>query len=149
MPTWLQFIFVVLFTMFVGALLHSLTLYVPVVLIDQDLIGTICTFMTLTCFIILTLYMNIEISWMWIYILAGIFGLILAFMLNKYVKSNMHDAKELPLWHNVLIWGGTILFSIYIMYNTNVVLHMDYKGDYFQASLEFYLSFLNIFTRLL
>ena len=40
---------------------------------------------------------------------------------------------------------GLILFSIYIIYDTNYILQRNYKGDFILASLDYYLDILNIF----
>jgi FtsH-binding integral membrane protein len=41
---------------------------------------------------------------------------------------------------------GVLLFSIYIIYDTNKILQRDYKGDFIAASLDYYLDFLNLFV---
>jgi len=44
---------------------------------------------------------------------------------------------------------GIILFSLYIMYDTNVIFRRDYSGDFITASLDYYLDILNLFLNLL
>ena len=44
---------------------------------------------------------------------------------------------------------GLMLFSIYIVYDTNRILQKDYFGDFVTASLDYYLDIINIFIRLL
>lgn len=41
---------------------------------------------------------------------------------------------------------GILLFSVYIIYDTNKILQRDYKGDFIAASLDYYLDFLNLFV---
>lgn len=43
---------------------------------------------------------------------------------------------------------GLILFSLYIVYDTNSILQRDYRGDFIQASLDYYLDIINIFLNL-
>ena len=43
---------------------------------------------------------------------------------------------------------GIIIFSGYIIYDTNVILQRNYYGDFITASLDYYLDILNIFTKL-
>ena len=43
---------------------------------------------------------------------------------------------------------GILLFSIYIIYDTNQIMQRDYKGDFIRASLAYYLDVLNIFVNL-
>jgi FtsH-binding integral membrane protein len=41
---------------------------------------------------------------------------------------------------------GILLFSMYIIYDTNKILQRDYKGDFIRASLDYYLDFINLFA---
>ena len=43
---------------------------------------------------------------------------------------------------------GIIIFSGYIVYDTNTVLQRNYYGDFITASLDYYLDILNIFSNL-
>ena len=42
-----------------------------------------------------------------------------------------------------------MLFSVYIVYDTNNILQRDYGGDFITASLDYYLDIINIFSNLL
>ena len=44
---------------------------------------------------------------------------------------------------------GLLLFSAFIVYDTNKILQKDYYGDFVTASLDYYLDIINIFIRLL
>jgi FtsH-binding integral membrane protein len=44
--------------------------------------------------------------------------------------------------------AGLILFSLYIVYDTNNILQREYYGDFITASLDYYLDILNIFIDL-
>ena len=39
-----------------------------------------------------------------------------------------------------------ILFSAYVIYDTNVILHRNYDGDFIAASLSYYLDIMNLFS---
>ena len=43
---------------------------------------------------------------------------------------------------------GIVIFSAYIIYDTNTILQRNYSGDFITASLDYYLDILNIFTKL-
>jgi len=43
---------------------------------------------------------------------------------------------------------GLFIFSLFIIYDTNVILQKDYQGDFVTASLDYYLDILNIFTNI-
>jgi FtsH-binding integral membrane protein len=53
------------------------------------------------------------------------------------------------LLKKLLVIGSLIIFSIYIVYDTNTILQRDYSGDFISASLNYYLDLINIFTALL
>jgi FtsH-binding integral membrane protein len=42
-----------------------------------------------------------------------------------------------------------LLFSVYVVYDTNSILQRNYNGDFITASLDYYLDILNIFSNLL
>lgn len=49
---------------------------------------------------------------------------------------------------NKLSIVGIVLFSFYILYDTNRILQKNYYGDFITASLDYYLDILNIMTNL-
>jgi FtsH-binding integral membrane protein len=144
MPTWLKFIFFCLLTAFIGAMLHSLSAVMPVEVINQALIGAITVFITMTVIALILSYQGIDISWMGMYLLAALVGLIIASIIALFVNSEAHSG-----FHKALLIIGLILFSIFVIYDTNVILNKNYQGDSLQAALDFYLSFINIFTHIL
>jgi len=42
-----------------------------------------------------------------------------------------------------------MLFSVYIVYDTNSILQRNYYGDFITASMDYYLDIINIFVNLL
>jgi len=44
---------------------------------------------------------------------------------------------------------GMMLFSVYIVYDTNTILQRNYYGDFITASLDYYLDILNLFLNIL
>jgi FtsH-binding integral membrane protein len=48
----------------------------------------------------------------------------------------------------ILVIGSLLLFSLYIMYDTNNILQRNYYGDFITASLDYYLDIINIFSGL-
>ena len=44
---------------------------------------------------------------------------------------------------------GIVIFSGYIIYDTNTILQRNYYGDFITASLDYYLDILNIFVKLI
>jgi len=50
--------------------------------------------------------------------------------------------------HKIYSIISILLFSIYIIYDTNQIMQRDYKGDFIRSSLDYYLDLLNIFISL-
>jgi modulator of FtsH protease len=51
--------------------------------------------------------------------------------------------------YKILVICSLMLFSVYIVYDTNSILQRDYGGDFISASLAYYLDIINIFSNLL
>jgi hypothetical protein len=43
---------------------------------------------------------------------------------------------------------GLLLFSLFVVYDTNTILQRNYYGDFITASLDYYLDIINIFLNL-
>jgi FtsH-binding integral membrane protein len=44
---------------------------------------------------------------------------------------------------------GILLFSLYVVYDTNVILQRNYNGGFIMASMDYYLDILNLFSNIL
>jgi FtsH-binding integral membrane protein len=53
------------------------------------------------------------------------------------------------LLYKIIVVSLLMLFSVYIVYDTNQILQRDYSGDFITASLDYYLDIINIFSNLL
>lgn len=51
--------------------------------------------------------------------------------------------------HKVLSFVGIILFALYIIYDTNVILQRNYNGGFISASMDYYLDILNLYSSIL
>ena len=49
----------------------------------------------------------------------------------------------------LIVITSLLLFSVYIVYDTNSILQRNYDGDFITASLNYYLDLINIFSALL
>jgi len=55
----------------------------------------------------------------------------------------------LSMLHKVLTFVGIILFSMYIVYDTQQILSRDYAGDFISASMAYYIDIVNLFVNLI
>jgi FtsH-binding integral membrane protein len=71
----------------------------------------------------------------------GLFSALLLFLL--FLIFNILSGQ---IANKLLAMVGILLFSMYVVYDTNKILQRDYKGDFISASLDYYLDFLNLFV---
>jgi FtsH-binding integral membrane protein len=138
MPSWLKFILFCLFSSLFGIALSVIKFDKKV--IYNALFGTlsIFTFMFLA---------GLSLIFFGVF-LSSTFGFILflslfALMITRIVFSFTQNGNQ-----RFLYFVGLLLFSIYIVYDTNVILRRDYYGDFITASMDYYLDILNIFLNL-
>ena len=55
----------------------------------------------------------------------------------------------LSVTHKALSGGAIILFSMFIIYDTQYILSRNYAGDFISASMDYYLDIINLFVNLL
>jgi FtsH-binding integral membrane protein len=73
-----------------------------------------------------------------LYLFAALLGLLVASVVMLFV--------EVPsLFQRILSASIVALFSVYVAFDTNVILQRDYAGDFVQAALDYFLDFINIF----
>jgi len=53
---------------------------------------------------------------------------------------------EITNANKYLSYIGLLLFSAYVVYDTNIILQRNYYGDFITASMDYYLDILNLFT---
>ena len=75
-------------------------------------------------------------------LLLALLGLIIA-RIVLMVSSGYNKFKK------TLSIIGIALFSLYIVYDTNVILGRNYYGDFITASLDYYLDIINLYSNLL
>lgn len=79
------------------------------------------------------------------------FGAILFWSLLALIVANLIFilGASMNQAHKILSFIGIILFAMYIMYDTNIILQRNYYGDFVTASMDYYLDILNLFTSFL
>jgi FtsH-binding integral membrane protein len=142
MPSWLKFILFSAFSYIWGILLASFKLEInDDNLINMAMLGTIGIFAVLFLIGAFLLATGIELglkTGFFLFVCLAI--LIIAQIFNIFYKSTILMKS--------LAAVGIVIFSGYIIYDTNTILQRNYYGDFITASLDYYLDILNIFVRL-
>lgn len=77
---------------------------------------------------------------------AILFVLLLIALIAGIVMLFTHPEEKTIRTRAILV---VILFSVYIIYDTNQIIMRDYLGDYVTAGIDYYLDFLNVFVHLI
>ena len=142
MPSWLKFILFSAFSYIWGILLAYFKLKInDDGLIDMAMLGSIGIFSIMFLIGGFLLATGIELGFQ-----TGLFLFnLLLLLLIAQIFSLFHKSTMLV---KSLATIGIIIFSGYIIYDTNTILQRNYYGDFITASLDYYLDILNIFTKL-
>ena len=143
MPPELKFILFSLFSCAFGIILgYRKSRYDPNT-IKTAYIGTISIFVSMFTFGVALIASNIRLGYM--------FGLTLFFALLFLLIISIVQffIIQSSFLYKILVICSLMLFSVYIVYDTNSILQRDYGGDFISASLDYYLDIINIFSNLL
>ena len=143
MNIYLKFGLFTLFSGITGLLFSDLMKITSPQIVQMAVMGTIGIF---TTFFILgagLLFSGIQMGirtglFLLFSLLLLIVALIVSYFTGEYANS-----------YRLLSGIGLIIFSAFIVYDTNKILQKDYYGDFVTASLDYYLDIINIFIRLL
>lgn len=142
MPSWLKFILFSLFSYIWGILLAYFKLRVnDDGLINMAMLGSIGIFGIMFLIGAFLLATGIELGYQTgLFLLILLLALLIGQLFSFFYKSTMLVKSLAAI--------GIVIFSAYIIYDTNKILQRNYYGDFITASLDYYLDILNIFTKL-
>jgi FtsH-binding integral membrane protein len=143
MPSWMKFILFSLFSAAFGILLAYRKYGLDSGVIRSALVGTASIFVTMFVFGVALIMSGIKLGFMTALVL---FFALLALIIISIVQ---YFIVQSSLLKKLIVIASLIIFSIYIVYDTNTILQRDYDGDFITASLNYYLDLINIFTALL
>ena len=132
MPTWIKFI---LFCVFSYGFGYNLSNLADADSLHYALMGTLSIFGIMFSIGFMMIVFGIRL---------GIkTGVVLFFSLLGLILATLFSPTN-----SILTTFGIVLFSIYIIYDTNQILQKNYYGDFITASLDYYLDILNLFVNL-
>jgi FtsH-binding integral membrane protein len=141
MPMTLKFVLFTLFSAITGFMLKVALEKVSEEVIETALVSTIIIF---ALFVILGLIVSgfgIDLGFLSMFL----FGMLLLLVIVRIVMVFMKTSRE---FHKATAVISLILFSLFIVYDTNQILQRDYNGDFITASLDYFLDVINIFLNL-
>jgi len=142
MPSWLKFILFSLFSAIVGFTLSILRQVSNPKLIQTAVLGTMSIFGVMFLFGATLIMFGIKLG---LQFAAFLFYALLLLIIVQLVT--IFSGATTAFMKGITIFS-LILFSIYIIYDTNNILQREYSGDFITASLDYYLDILNVFIDL-
>jgi FtsH-binding integral membrane protein len=107
------------------------------------LLGTVSIFAVMFAIGSFLLITGINLGYKYgIFLFYALLGLILIRLVTMFTGA-------ISGFYKLLSVIGILLFSMFIIYDTNVILQRNYSGDFITASLDYYLDIINIFVNLL
>jgi len=143
MPPWLKFILFSIFSSAFGVILGYRKSGVDPGIVKSALVGTASIFVTMFAFGVALIASGIKLG---LQFGLGLFFALLFLIIVSIVQLFIVESSFLT---KIIVIGSLVLFSIYIVYDTNSILQRNYSGDFITASLDYYLDIINIFSGLL
>lgn len=140
-----MYIKLVLFTLFsicFGILLSIARRRVTPEIIKIVLVVTLGIFISMFLVGLVLAGFGFDLFWLGMILFVLLIILVIAGIVMLFTKP---DQKALRIRAILVV----ILFSVYVLFDTNQIIMRDYNGDYVTAGIDYYLDFLNIFTALM
>jgi FtsH-binding integral membrane protein len=141
MPMSLKFVLFTLFSAITGFVLKASLQKVSPEIIETALIATAVIFVTFLVFGLIVSGFGIDLG----FLALLLFGLLLLIVIVRIVMLFMKTSSAFKKGITVMT---LILFSVFIVFDTNQILQRDYDGDFITASLDYFLDVINIFVNL-
>jgi hypothetical protein len=143
MPAWLKFIIFSVFSASFGISLSYVKNMVSPGLIQTALAGTMGIFTAMFLLGVLLIVFGIQLGLGFgLFLFFSLLLLIIMQVIAMFARSESYPTKAFAAI-------GLVLFSLFIIYDTNKILQREYYGDFITASMDYYLDILNVFLDLI
>ena len=142
MPAFAKFILFSIFSALWGYLFSFTKTLVGTEVINTAILGAISIFATMMACGVILIMTGINLSFKFGFVL---FLALLLLIITQIVFSIMGKYSIFMKTFSII---SLIIFSLYIIYDTNNILQRNYYGDFITAALDYYLDFLNVFLNL-
>jgi FtsH-binding integral membrane protein len=143
MPSWMKFLVFSVFSYTFGLSLARLKTSYDPAMIQAAIMGTIGIFGAMMAFGAFLIISGIKLVYHFgLGLLYSLLLLIIVRIVFMFIPSSSGTKRYLTIF-------SLMLFSVYIIYDTNRILQRNYYEDFITASLDYYLDIINIFVNLL
>lgn len=136
-----RMVFFTCFSLIQSILLGIITIYLPKEVIISAMVSTCLIFFSFLMLGFLISSFNIDLSWLGIILFYAVLSMIIYQIVSMFIPESQANYK---LFTTI----GLIVFSLYVMYDTNQIL-LKYQNsdiDCVRGSLDYYLDIVNLFT---
>ena len=141
MPMTLKFILFTLFSAITGFVLKVSLQKISPEIIETAIVATAVIFVTFLVFGLIISGFGIDLGFLGLLL----FGLLLLIVIVRVVMIFMKTSSAI---NKAITIMTLVLFSVFIVFDTNQILQRDYHGDFITASLDYFLDIINIFVNL-
>ena len=142
-PSWIKFLLFSLFSYLTGRLLTIVKSTTTNDTINTVLLGTISVFGVMFALGIVLIAFGIKLG------IRTLLFLLTCLLLLIFIQIVFVFSGTTYKTQKYVAFFGLILFSLYVIYDTNKILQRNYYGDFITASLDYYLDIINIFINLI
>ena len=143
MPSWMKFILFCVFSYTFGLSLSNLKSKYDSTIIQSAIMGTISIFGVMLAFGVILIMTGIKL---WLQFGLGLLFALLLLIIVRIVYIFIPSSSRTKRYLTIF---SLMLFSVYIIYDTNSILQRNYYGDFITASLDYYLDIVNVFVNML
>lgn len=136
-----------LFTVFAiifGVILYPLTKRFTKEMIRSALMGAIGVFVGMSLLAVTITAAGVDLSFAYMYLFAVLIGLVVTGIVLMFITVPNGSS-----FHKFYLSAILVLFALFTVVDTNMILQKDYTRDFIGAAMDFYLNLLNMFTSIL
>jgi len=143
MPMIVKLLLFVVFSSIWGVLFSSIRTIVDPTIIKTAIIGVAGIFAAMFLTGVFLLVSGIRLGFGFGLILfCALVTMIIALIMSRFLDTYNTHVKSFSII-------GIVIFSLYILYDTNIILQKNYYGDFVTASMDYYLDVINLFLDLI
>jgi FtsH-binding integral membrane protein len=142
MPSFFKFILFVVLSVTFGVLLASLKKKVDIKIIQTAIVGTVGIFISMILAGLGLVLFGVKLGYRFG---LALFYALLLLIITTIVFRLMGNYSTIIKALSII---GLLLFSLFLVYDTNNIMQRNYYGDFITASMDYYLDILNIFINL-
>jgi FtsH-binding integral membrane protein len=138
MPSWLKLILFCVFSLLEGIVLSLIKTPTNSNIIQGAILSALSIFTFMVFAGAGLIAFGVNLGYKFGMILFSLLLLLIIFQLVNIFFTSIDGLKK------IFAYAGLILFSVFVIYDTNTILQRNYYGDFITASMDYYLDIINI-----